>query len=88
MDNTEEKVVQKDRLTLISLKELRIDGFQKKKQEPIMESLKALKTCPSSKRRFTNEGEAKKAARDGMLLRDTPPLDTYFCITCLLGILD
>lgn len=31
MDNTEEKVVQKDRLTLISLKELRIDGFQKKK---------------------------------------------------------
>lgn len=41
------------------------------------------KTCPSSKRRFENEIDAKYAARDGMLLRDSPKLATYFCLTCL-----
>lgn len=41
------------------------------------------KTCPTSKRRFETESDAKYAARDGMLLRDAPQLATYFCLTCL-----
>lgn len=44
--------------------------------------MESLKTCPSSKRRFKNEVEAQRAARDGMLLRGVPQLDTYFCTTC------
>lgn len=42
-----------------------------------------MKTCPSSKKRYDNEAEAQYAARDNMLFRDTPPLATYFCLTCL-----
>jgi hypothetical protein len=41
-----------------------------------------MKTCPSSKKRYENEIDAGYAARDGMLLRDAPPLATYFCLTC------
>jgi hypothetical protein len=42
-----------------------------------------LKTCPSSKRRFETEDDAKYAARESMLFRDSPELATYFCLICL-----
>lgn len=40
------------------------------------------KGCPSSKNRYDTEDDALWAARDGMLFRDTPKLEVYWCILC------
>lgn len=47
------------------------------------EALKERTGCPSSKKRYSTEEDAKYAARENMLFRDSPPLDTYFCLLCM-----
>ena len=45
--------------------------------------MEAKKTCPSSKKRYENEDDANRAAREGMLFNGSPPLKSYFCLICL-----
>lgn len=39
--------------------------------------------CPSSKRRFEQEDEAWRQAREGMLFKGAPALSVYFCLLCM-----